>query len=160
MLLEFNADPEMKNHFNRRPLHRYAHRGNIEAMRAVLHRGVEVNPCSTDTSVLGLRTPLHEAARYGVDTVSILLEFGADAERKDKQLNTPLSHAAKVGKTEAARLLMERWPEGIREKNDDLNKPLRLMAAAGQTEAVRLLVERWPEGLRMKNEDGRTPASM
>jgi ankyrin repeat protein len=144
MLLEFNADPEMKDHFNRRPLHRYAHRGNIEAMRAVLQRGVEVNPCSTDTSVLGLRTPLHEAARYGVDTVSILLEFGADAERKDKQLNTPLHHAAKVGKTEAARLLMERWPEGIREKNDDLNTPLRLVGAGGGDKGGEVIVRMLP----------------
>jgi ankyrin repeat protein len=50
-------------------------------------------------------------------------------------------------------MLIERWPEGIRENNDDLNTPLRLMAAEGQTEAVRLLVERWPEGVREKNKN-------
>jgi ankyrin repeat protein len=195
LLLQFNADPEMKDHRNRRPLHRYAHRGNIEAMRAIplpvrrfhakfsgrkfggedqqlpdlgiifcmktarwmLQRGVEVNPYSTDTSVLGLRTPLHEAVRYGVDTVSILLEFGADAERKDKQLNMPLHHAAKVGKTEAARLLMERWPEGIREKNDDLNTPLRLVGARGGIKVVKLLFECSPEGIGEKNKNLDTP---
>jgi hypothetical protein len=36
LLLEFNADPEMMDLGNMRPLHRYVFRGNIQAMRAVL----------------------------------------------------------------------------------------------------------------------------
>jgi ankyrin repeat protein len=157
LLLEFNADPDMKDELDRTPLHRYVYRGNIEAMRAVLQHGVEVNSFSTGLTVPGLRTPLHEAARYSADAVSVLLEFGAEAERKDNQLNTPLHLAAKVGKTEAGRILMERWPEGIREKNEDLNTPLHLAVLKGQTATVGLLVERWPEGVREKNKDSNTP---
>jgi ankyrin repeat protein len=160
LLLEFNADPNRKDgkdDLDKTPLHRYVYRGNIEAMRAVLQHGVEVNSFSTGMTVPGLRTPLHEAARYSADAVSVLLEFGADAERKDNQLNTPLHLAAKVGKTEAGRILMERWPEGIREKNEDLNTPLHLALLKGQTATVELLVERWPEGVREKNIDLNTP---
>jgi ankyrin repeat protein len=153
LLLEFNADPEMNDHDNRRPLHRYASRGNIEAMREVLQRGVEVDPLSRGR----LRTPLHEATRHGVDAVSILLEFGADARRKDIQSNTPLHLAAEVGKTDAVRLLVERWPEGAREKNEELDTPLHLAVKMGKTDAVRLLVERWPEGAREKNKNLDTP---
>jgi hypothetical protein len=39
LLLEFNANPDMKDCLDRTPLHRYVYRGNIEAMRAVLQHG-------------------------------------------------------------------------------------------------------------------------
>jgi hypothetical protein len=135
----------------------------------VLQRGVEVemDPFSGGDSVIHpLYTPLLEAARHSVDAVSILLEFGVDAGRKDKELNTPLHLVAEMGRTEAVKLLVERWPEGVREKNWYLDTLLHLAAKAGKTKSVRWasrrrmitwmrrcirrLFELWPEGIRRR----------
>jgi ankyrin repeat protein len=55
------------------------------------------------------------------------------------------------------RLLLERWPEGIREKDPAGSTPLHWAAHCGNVEAVKLLLERWPEATRDKSDSGYTP---
>jgi ankyrin repeat protein len=71
-------------------------------------------------------------------------------KEKDHSLSTPLhyAHAAVVG------LLVEGWPEAVREKNRLGHTPLQSAVGRGETEVVRLLVETWPEDLRERDIDG------
>jgi hypothetical protein len=53
-----------------------------------------------------------------------------------------------LGNTDVVRLLVEQWPEGIRERDTSW---LHLAAEMAQTEVVRFLLERWPEGKKALN---------
>jgi ankyrin repeat protein len=140
LLLDHHADPEQQIRGGLRPLHFYAERGNIEAMRTVLRNGVEVDPSGDISS----RTPLHYAAEHNIDAVKLLLEHGAEVKKKTGLAEeTPLHWAAKAGKTDVAKLLLERWPEGIREKNAYGNTPLHLADEADKIDVVRLLLGHW-----------------
>jgi ankyrin repeat protein len=154
LLLDHHADPEQQTgSLGLRPLHFYARRDNIEAMRAILRNGGEVDP----NTWRPWATPLYYAAQRNIDAVKLLLEHGADVKKRGWAHATLLHSAAHAGKTDVVRLLVESWPEGLREKNIDGNTPLHFAARKGRTDVVRLLAEIWPEGLREKNNDGNTP---
>jgi ankyrin repeat protein len=155
LLLDHHADPEQKDAHKFRPLHFYAKRGNIEAMRAILRKGAKVDPTSSwqESSL----TPLHYAAQCDIDAVKLLLEHGANLKKKSYERETPGHLAAQAGKTDVVRLLLERWPEGIRDKASGLRTPLHCAAEEGKTDTVRLLLESWPAGMREKNDLGFTP---
>jgi ankyrin repeat protein len=152
LLVDHHADLEQPVVW--RPLELYAKRGYIEAMRAALRNGAQI--------ASGGRSALLEAARHNIDAVKLLLEYGADV-KKAHGGQTPLHMAAEVAKTDVVKLLLERWPEAIREKDDYGYTPLHMAAECtkGPTfEVVKLLLERWPEGIREKNHDGTTPLHM
>jgi ankyrin repeat protein len=151
LLLNHNADPDLEDYIYRRPLHWYAIRDNIAAMRAILQHGAEVNPD------LPFEKPIHEAAQRNLDTVELLVEHGADVEDRDHQDNTPLHLAALAGKTDVVKFLVARWPEGTRERNEILATPLYLAAVAEQIDVVKFLVEQWPEGMRERDYGLNTP---
>jgi hypothetical protein len=69
LLLNHNANPELEDGIERRPLHWYATRGDIAAMRTILQHGAVANPPSGSWTV-----PLHEAAKRDLDTVGLLVE--------------------------------------------------------------------------------------
>jgi ankyrin repeat protein len=118
LLLEHNADPDLMDPNERRPLHWYAIRDNIETMRAILQHGANANPS------LGFEKPLHEAARRNLETVKLLVEHGANVKKRDCFENTPLHLAAKTGKIDVVKFLVERWPEGKEALNHDGEIPL------------------------------------
>jgi ankyrin repeat protein len=150
LLLDHHADINRRDRFEYRPLHRYAMRDNIAAMRVALQHGVDVNPLGQ----LG-HTPLHEVR--SADAAMLLLEFGAVIQKQDSSGNTLLHLAAVAGRTEVVKLLLERWPEGARERDRRQNTPLHWAAAGGQREAARLLLECWSEGMQAETEYGETP---
>jgi ankyrin repeat protein len=151
LLLGHNADPAIEDGIERRPLHWYAIRDEIAAMRAIVQHGAEVNPDGPMT------TPLHEAAQRDLDTVKLLMEHGEDVEVRDFQQHTPLHLAATTGKTDVVKFLIERWPEGMRERDDCWNTLSHWAVATGHTQVVGLLVEGWPEATMEKNKFGDTP---
>jgi ankyrin repeat protein len=158
LLLDFRADPEAKTLRGLTPLHFYAQNlGSIGAMRAVLQRGVEVDPATGCVPWGWHSTPLHGAAYCGnIEAVKLLLEFGADVRKKDLHGNSPLHLAAKAGEIEVVRFLVERWPEAIKAKNEAWQTPLHWAVLLGRTEVVKLLVDSWPEGIRVEDRDGNT----
>jgi ankyrin repeat protein len=177
LLLDHNADPNLEDEIVRQPLHWYAIRNDIMAMRAILLRGAEVNPYTT------LKTPLHESAKRNLAAVQLLVEYGADVKETDIRGYTPLHFAAQEGKIDVVRFLVERWPEGVSERTERdaflntplhfaaqegqidvvrflverLKTPLHLAAEEGETDVVKFLVERWPEGIRERDSFGNTP---
>jgi ankyrin repeat protein len=165
LLLDHGADPELADSHGDRPLHWYVRRSNIAAMRTILQRGANVDSASEGSAsgrTLGPeRTPLYEAVRVkrSMDAVNILLEFGADVKKGDLMLNynTPLHAAVMSGDMESVRLLLERWPEGVRAQNSAWYTPLHVAAEQGKTDMVRLFLEHWPEGLKVENWYGNTP---
>jgi ankyrin repeat protein len=149
LLLDHHADPEQPAFNGYRPLHYYATRGNIEAMRAVLRNGVEVDPTSGRFSY----TPLHNAVLHNSDAMKFLLEYGADAKKKSCGRKTTLHSAVEAGKIDVMRLLLEHWPEGTREKDADGRTLLHFATRTGKTDMVRLLLEFWPDGISDPSKD-------
>jgi ankyrin repeat protein len=106
-------------------------RDNIEAMRAVLRKGVDPNAVDS-TAVARFHTPLHWAAQSSIGAVKLLLDHGA-ALKKGFRSQTPFHSAVGAGKSDVMRLLQERWPEGTREKDAEGNTPLHLADLCGNT---------------------------
>lgn len=84
------------------PLHFY--RVPDELVIWLVEQGLDINTPSHTYK----RTPLHQHATVGDDTVKLLLDLGADIEAPDKHGSTPLHNAAGFHKTDTVRLLVER----------------------------------------------------
>jgi ankyrin repeat protein len=151
LLLDHNADPNWEDDSSRQPLHMYAIRHDLAAMRTILQHGAEVNPSSTAT------TPLHEAAERHLDTVELLVEQGANLDEGDFSDNRPLHLAVIAGKLDVVKFLVERWPQGLQVKNSNQETPLHLAASNQNADMVRFLVEQWPEAMREVDRGGLTP---
>jgi ankyrin len=91
------------------------------------------------------------------EMVELLLDFGADLQRRDGWRHTPLHFAAQSERLEVVRLMLDLWPLGVRAENRDCATPLHLAAASGSLEVVRLFVDRSPMGLWAGNLKLDTP---
>ena len=92
--------------FKRERLHRAAVSGDVEAIRALLTEGCDINAFDSDLSW----TPLHYAAiENRVDAMHCLLTAGADANANeaDRIGNTPLGQIAGSCSFEIAELLID-----------------------------------------------------
>jgi ankyrin repeat protein len=58
------------------------------------------------------------------EMLQLLLEFGADVQKRDRKLNTPLHLAAMAGRGDIVRLLVDLRPMGFWAKNQDEDTPL------------------------------------
>jgi ankyrin repeat protein len=156
LLLDHHADPEKnsRNGTGYKPLHWYARRDNVAAMRAVLQHGVDVQPVFAGSLSWGepMRLPLHDAAHRSLEAVLVLFEFGADVRRTAGSFSTALHFAANAGKLDIVRLLVERWPMDIQARNAHGETPLLMAVRAERNDVVRFLLRSWPEGA-MENDD-------
>ena len=85
-------------------LHQAAREGDVEAVRALLGKGQDVDSRTEDGA-----TPLHEAAIGGhVEVVELLLTSGAEANATKDSGATPLYFAELKGQTRVAEILRER----------------------------------------------------
>ena len=85
--------------------------GDREQILTALHWGLDVN--SPDPNDAG-QTPLHIAARFGrPEIVELLLNAGADAALRDRDLRTPLEIAILHEQPAAAHLLMAHTKEAV-----------------------------------------------
>jgi ankyrin repeat protein len=154
LLLDHNAHHDQEDDKDQLPLCWYAYRDEVDAMRAILERGAEINPdprCGH---------PLHLAATNSLAATKLLVEHGAHVDAKDVYGDTPLHLAAQLDLTDVMRFLLEQWPEGAKERNRCQETPLHYAASLLQIEAVQLLVEVWPEGKDALNDQGQTPLEM
>lgn len=87
VLIELGADVNLTNFFDEgMSLHALALEGDPEMLKLSLDSGARVNTVNHSG-----RTPLHIAcARENLDTVNVLLEYGADVNIQDVNKQTPL----------------------------------------------------------------------
>lgn len=96
-------DPFKKDTSGGTQLHKYASRGDSEAVLQLLESGAR--PDETDYAGW---TALHEAALKGhIEVVKILLKYGADANVKGGDLDTPLHDATENNHCDIVELLLE-----------------------------------------------------
>ena len=82
--------------------------GDMEAVRHLLAKGVDVN--SQDDALRGTAL-MYAAAKGAADTVSLLLEAGADIEIRNKHGRNALMEAARGGNEHVVELLLNHGAE-------------------------------------------------
>ncbi|KAK4515582.1 uncharacterized protein ATC70_010533 [Mucor velutinosus] len=93
-----------KDTSGRTHLHKYAKRGDVGSVEALLELGADAN----EKDYAGW-TALHEAALNGhLKVVKALLKYGADVNSKGADLDTPLHDATENNHCEIVELLLER----------------------------------------------------
>ena len=149
-----------------------ASRGDVEAVRSLLQRGVDVQTAQADgmtalhwaamrsdvelaetliyagahlevTTRIGQHTPLHVASRSGQSAVArMLLEAGADAHATTTSGATALHLAAQAGSSEAAAALIDHGADIDARESTWGQTPLMFAAAANRVGPVTVLMER------------------
>jgi len=102
LLLDAGVEPNVYVKRGTTPLYGAAYNGNLEGCRLLLERGAhpEGKPSSAN--------PLFAAAMESqVAVIDLLLGAGARVDRKDRQKNTALHHAARRGDPAVNRRLLE-----------------------------------------------------
>ena len=118
-LLAHNANIELGNDLNERPLAKAAKFEHYKTVKTLLMHGAKVN-CKDKFG----RTPLHEAAmRRDKKIINILLSYGADVNARDKYENTPLHQAAMLNNIEAAKALVEHGADVFVKNYYDYSRP-------------------------------------
>jgi ankyrin repeat protein len=130
-MLDFNAI-----NANTYPLHEAARAGNIEAIRALIAAGADVNTQRQDGD-----TPLHEAAFNGhTEVVQALIALNANIHAINQYHGTPLHEAVSEGHSEIARALIAVGAHiDAADKNGET--PLHYAAVNNQLKTVQTLLE-------------------
>jgi hypothetical protein len=133
-------------------LHIAAGDGNIDVVKALLERGMDVNGRNAHD-----QTPLHGAAHMGnsTDVVRLLIERGAEVDSYEKSGWTALHYASRFGHLEASRVLLDHGAN-VNARMRDYWTPIHFSARTGNFEVVKLLLERGAD-VHAVNGQGRTP---
>jgi ankyrin repeat protein len=119
------------------------HAGDADAVRAALVAGA--NP-DGETPFIGpsaMQLPVYIAAQAGrADILALLVEFGADVDRRDKRGARPLDSAAEHGDLGIVRLLVEAGATpDPREDDPEVRRPLVIAADRGSVDIALYLLE-------------------
>ncbi|XP_002660514.1 cyclin-dependent kinase inhibitor 2A [Danio rerio] len=100
-LLSNGVNANVVNKFRRTPI-QVMMMGNAPLALVLLEQGADPNVPDPDTG----STPLHDAARTGfIDTVRLLIRFGADPNTKDHCDLRPVDVAQQTGNVDVVELL-------------------------------------------------------
>jgi pectate lyase len=137
-------------------LHDAAASGDVQELKALISRGVDVNIRERDVSA-----PLHRAAQHGhVQFVEILLAEGADIDAGDYTGATPLYYAVEKGYKDVAELLLANGVD-VNARNAAGDTPLHYAARSRNAgrDVIELLIARGAN-VNAKNKDGQTPTDI
>ena len=136
------------------PLADAARRNDVEAVRALLKQGADVNAAQGD----GM-TALHWAAVNGNGEVGrILVRAGANVEAATRLGDyTPLHLASKAGHADMVRLLVEAGGDVSAVTTTGGATPIHFAAGGGSAEAVRILLDHGADGNAKEAVRGQTP---
>ncbi len=152
-----NCYPLAENYHLAPLLHIALEHGQLETVDFLLKRGASPNqPDSTGKTPLAWVIGYSEAdAGTRMRMLKMLLEAGADpkAVQQDEYRFTPLHEAALLGKTEIARVLLNRGAD-IRATDKEGNTPLHWVGR--HVDTAKLLLDAGADP-RAQNKDGRTP---
>lgn len=130
---------------------------------AVLQMGKRSRSISTLGAVTGVVPPLWVACYYQLyDIFKFLLEHGtvgAVVDCHNKEMNTPLSHAATKGYKDFVLLLIDRQDVDINSRDEYGLTPLSLAVENRQDMIVQILLEKQGVDLNSRDKDGLTPLS-
>lgn len=108
VLLQKGADPNVRDAEGASPLDDAAWRGSLDVVALLLAHGAHLDDPDTQTGA----NPLNEAAYRGnTSIVQYLLQLHPDVSIPDKQGHIPLVNALRIGKEDAALLLVEAEPQ-------------------------------------------------
>ncbi len=135
------------------PIADAAMRGDVEEVRVLIERGLDVNAPQGD----GM-TALHWAAERGsAEIASLLLDAGADPAAMTRNgAYTPLHLAARGGSAGVVATLLERGASANAGTSTGDATPLHLAASAGSVRAVEALLEHGAGVDRRESEWGQT----
>lgn len=104
VLMEAGASPDVRDTRNRTPLSEALSHNHPEAAKELIHRGADPSVCTSERE----QTVLMLAAAGGFsDIVGILLERGADPEKRDSDGRTALMYAATSGNHGVVKMLVD-----------------------------------------------------
>ncbi|GAB1317952.1 hypothetical protein MFIFM68171_08162 [Madurella fahalii] len=133
LLLEHNADPNIRNKRGSTPIFLAAELGKLKSVETLIRHEAEASIRNGSNT-----TPLHRAAGNNhAECVKLLLKHGAGADLNHKSDfgYTPLALAAVNGYTETAKTLLENDADWNIENDDGLS-PLGIAAEAEEEDTV------------------------
>ncbi|RHY13369.1 hypothetical protein DYB37_004130 [Aphanomyces astaci] len=111
---------------------------DVVKLRSLIKEGIDVNMTAGPEGI----TALHAAAEKGHQrTVALLLENGAEVDRKTADRCTPLYYAAKKGHVEVAQFLIDSTA-ALEASSIDGTTPLMIAAQKGRPVMVEVLIDR------------------
>ena len=148
----YGADEDGKDE-GKASLHAAAEDGNINVVKALLERGIDINSRNPYDHN---RTPLDRAAHKGnVDLVRLLIERGAEVDARDDWGWTPLHCASDSGHLEVSRVLIDHGAN-VNARHRDHWTPMHISAYLGHLELVKLILECGAD-VHAPNSHGQTP---
>ncbi|KAL8659664.1 MAG: hypothetical protein Q9202_007017 [Teloschistes flavicans] len=137
-LCEVHVDVDILDDHGRTPLFCAAESGHIDALRALLGRGANV-----DSYCCGRGSVLHEAILQGamVDVIHILLAYHANPNILDAEGLSPLHRIARRDEAEQVVQMLLKYGADVNGHGKDGSTPLQHAALADNTGLVRLYLD-------------------
>ena len=139
-LLKYGADPGISSYSQTSALHYAASAKDPECVRLLLEAGINV-----DSMTNWDQTPLHFAAAYTKDVrhAKLLLDYGAEPNKRDRDGMTPLSWCAISNNPDVAIVLLERgaYVEGV---DNEGSSALQRAIKSNRHEVLELIVQQKP----------------
>lgn len=153
-LLESSAKLDCNDKDNFTPLMMAVWKGQNDILQFLIDKGANIFVKDMQD-----KNVLHVAIEEENDETLMLL-FNTDAKnlinKPDKEFQTPLAYAAKVGNIEAVEMLLEKNADVDIADNEE-RTPIHMAAENGQTQCVKLLGEHTPGCVNYAEETGKSP---